>query len=310
VSKAVYTFQPSVARSPLPATRPKRRCSPPPLCSGCTALALTETSLTDFFVMKLTTPAMASVPYSAEAPSRSTSTRSMAAIGITSTLTELSPMASLARRRPLSRTRVRLVFRPRMLIMVPPPPPPTGSLVEATVRAVATSDIVVRPRLTNSSDLMVVRGRAFSLARRLIEEPVTSTRCIGASWAPALLARVRTATATADRMKRGCVIPFWCFTLCLLRVIVNRVRVYPPDRSNGYLAYPCRCDESQSGRGQDEPGSNISRLDPFESGVEFLTSDYLFAIDFSKSGALTVFANAPVAAGRLRHALRFRQQSE
>jgi hypothetical protein len=52
-----------------------------------------------------------------------------------------------------------------------------------------------------------------------------------------------------------------------------------------------------------EPGSNISRLDPFESGVEFLTSDYLFAIDFSKTGALTVFANSPVAPGA--YAMRF-----
>ena len=52
-----------------------------------------------------------------------------------------------------------------------------------------------------------------------------------------------------------------------------------------------------------EPGSNVSRLDPFESGVEFLTSDYLFAIDFSKTGALTVFANAPVAPGA--YAMRF-----
>jgi hypothetical protein len=53
----------------------------------------------------------------------------------------------------------------------------------------------------------------------------------------------------------------------------------------------------------DEPGSHISRLDPLESGVEFLTSDYLFAIDFSKTGALTVFANGVVAPGA--YAMRF-----
>jgi len=52
-----------------------------------------------------------------------------------------------------------------------------------------------------------------------------------------------------------------------------------------------------------EPGSNISRLDPSESGVEFLTSDYLFGFDFSRSGALTVFANAPVTPGA--YAIRF-----
>jgi hypothetical protein len=53
----------------------------------------------------------------------------------------------------------------------------------------------------------------------------------------------------------------------------------------------------------DEPGSDTSGLDPLESGVEFLTSEYLFAIDFSKTGALTVFANAPVAPGA--YAMRF-----
>ena len=40
-----------------------------------------------------------------------------------------------------------------------------------------------------------------------------------------------------------------------------------------------------------EPGSNTSRLDPTETGVEFFTSDYLFGIDFSAAGALTVIAN-------------------
>jgi hypothetical protein len=113
-----------------------------------------------------------------------------------------------------------------MLIMVPPPPPPTGSLVEATVRATATSDIVVRPRLVSSSALMVVRGRAFSEAMRLIEEPVTSTRCIGASWAAAPFVRTSTATATADKRKRCSLVRVF-FTACLLRVIVNRVRVCP-----------------------------------------------------------------------------------
>jgi hypothetical protein len=53
----------------------------------------------------------------------------------------------------------------------------------------------------------------------------------------------------------------------------------------------------------DEPGSNVTRLDPLDSGVEFLTGDYLFGIDFSKTGALTVFANAPVTAGA--YAMRF-----
>lgn len=52
-----------------------------------------------------------------------------------------------------------------------------------------------------------------------------------------------------------------------------------------------------------EAGSNISRLDPYDSGVEFLSADFLFAFDFSKTGELTVFANAPIAAGG--YAMRF-----
>jgi hypothetical protein len=47
---------------------------------------------------------------------------------------------------------------------------------------------------------------------------------------------------------------------------------------------------------QPEAGSNISTLDPLDSGVEFLTSDYLFGFDFSKTGLLTIYNNMPVPA--------------
>ena len=41
-----------------------------------------------------------------------------------------------------------------------------------------------------------------------------------------------------------------------------------------------------------EPGSNTTAIDPFGTGgVEFLTSDFLFGIDFSTSGVLTVILN-------------------
>jgi hypothetical protein len=47
-----------------------------------------------------------------------------------------------------------------------------------------------------------------------------------------------------------------------------------------------------------EPGSNTSRLDPSDSGVEFLTGDYLFAFDFTKAGLLNIFINGtPAASG-------------
>jgi hypothetical protein len=45
------------------------------------------------------------------------------------------------------------------------------------------------------------------------------------------------------------------------------------------------------------PGANTSKLDPTNTGVEFFTSDFLFGIDFSTDGLLTVIANYAVAPG-------------
>ncbi|MFL6675207.1 MAG: PEP-CTERM sorting domain-containing protein [Massilia sp.] len=52
-----------------------------------------------------------------------------------------------------------------------------------------------------------------------------------------------------------------------------------------------------------EAGSNTSTLDPTGTGVEFLTSDYLFGIDFAASGALTVIANGAIPTGA--YSMRF-----
>jgi hypothetical protein len=52
-----------------------------------------------------------------------------------------------------------------------------------------------------------------------------------------------------------------------------------------------------------EPGSNTTRLDPTDSGVEFLSADYLFGVDFSPSGQLTVIANGAIPSGA--YAMRF-----
>jgi hypothetical protein len=52
-----------------------------------------------------------------------------------------------------------------------------------------------------------------------------------------------------------------------------------------------------------EPGSNTSKLDPTNTGVEFFTSDFLFGIDFSADGLLTVIANYAVAPGA--YSMRF-----
>jgi hypothetical protein len=46
-----------------------------------------------------------------------------------------------------------------------------------------------------------------------------------------------------------------------------------------------------------EPGSNTSTLDPTNSGVEFLTADFLFGFDFAADGTLTIYENMPVPTG-------------
>ena len=51
------------------------------------------------------------------------------------------------------------------------------------------------------------------------------------------------------------------------------------------------------------PGANTSKLDPTDTGVEFFTSDFLFGIDFSTDGMLTVIANYAVAPGA--YSMRF-----
>jgi hypothetical protein len=51
------------------------------------------------------------------------------------------------------------------------------------------------------------------------------------------------------------------------------------------------------------PGANVTRLDSTGTGVEFLTADYLFGIDFDASGTLTVIANGAVPTGA--YAMRF-----
>ena len=83
--------------------------------------------------MKFTTPAMASEPYSAEAPSVSTSTRSIASSGRLSRFTEPSPPEEPkppkgATRRPFSNTSVYFWSRPWMAAVVVPLPLPLTEL--------------------------------------------------------------------------------------------------------------------------------------------------------------------------------------
>jgi hypothetical protein len=48
-----------------------------------------------------------------------------------------------------------------------------------------------------------------------------------------------------------------------------------------------------------EAGSNVTTLDPLDGpgGVEYLTGDFLFGIDFSHAGLVTVMSNGPVPTG-------------
>ncbi|WP_338763059.1 PEP-CTERM sorting domain-containing protein [Massilia sp. METH4] len=52
-----------------------------------------------------------------------------------------------------------------------------------------------------------------------------------------------------------------------------------------------------------EPGSNTTALDPTGTGVEFLTADFQFGIDFTADGALTVIANGAIPTGA--YSMRF-----
>ena len=76
--------------------------------------------------MMFTTPATASEPYTAEAPSLSTSMRSMMDVGMVLRSTEMpfAPSSTLeVMRRPLSSTKVRTAPMPRSEICMVPPPP-------------------------------------------------------------------------------------------------------------------------------------------------------------------------------------------
>ena len=54
----------------------------------------------------------------------------------------------------------------------------------------------------------------------------------------------------------------------------------------------------------DEPGSNISRIDPFGiAEPEFISADYQFIVDFADNGLLTVYSNGAINPGA--YSMRF-----
>ena len=126
----------------------------------------------------------------AEAPSRRTSTRAMAAVGRTLILVPMLGTPRLpsgieigcgAMRRPLSSTRVLPEPRPRRLTVAISP---RASAPEAWLSLIGTrpacgmlannSAGVVTPRVLMSSSVTMVTDRAFSCSRRFKNEPVTA----------------------------------------------------------------------------------------------------------------------------------------
>jgi hypothetical protein len=138
--------------------------------------------------MMLTTPAIASEPYWAEAPSRSTSMRSMAEAGIRSRSTGAPPRPTRARllisavpcrRLPLTRNRAWSPFRPRMVMArtvheVPPPLMP-GRLNDG-IRVLSTSLRPTLPVAVSCSAEITSTGAGLSATvRRTPRTPVTIT---------------------------------------------------------------------------------------------------------------------------------------
>src|SRR5471032_1502041 len=98
------TLKPSLSISPQPLEIDTLELCPP-LLLGELKVPSTIRSVWFFFRMKLTTPAIASEPYSVLAPSVMISTRSTAASGMLARLT-VEPEVAGARRRPFNSTRV------------------------------------------------------------------------------------------------------------------------------------------------------------------------------------------------------------
>src|SRR5690606_8683278 len=168
----------------------------------------------------LTTPAIASEPYCAEAPSRSTSTRSIAATGMAlrSTAEEPRPIVPLTltraetwRRLPLTRISTWSGDRPRSCAGRPPLGPSAmaggGQFSDgrARARAVASPGVPVGCR---ASGVMMSSGDCDSATvRSATRVPVTITvsrvlACTGASWPQAGADRVAAMARASGEMAR------------------------------------------------------------------------------------------------------------
>src|SRR6266851_3806099 len=127
--------------------------------------------------MMFTTPAIASEPYTAEAPSFRTSIRSIAAVGMVFRSTEESaPVPPGTMRRPLRSTRVRELPRPRRLTRVEPSPPLLTEVLIAlpcSGRLCRKSPIDTLPLAITCSRLITVTGAGVVRSLRRMRDPVT-----------------------------------------------------------------------------------------------------------------------------------------
>src|SRR5690606_39595451 len=154
-------------------------------------------------MMKLTTPATASAPYTAEAPPVSTSTRSINAAGIWLRSGDAAPFCVGSpgiRRRLLTSTRVRCDSRLRRLTVAAPVAPfdrlPPKS-ANACGRLLMRSSTRVTPSILTVSELTAVTGLMLVRLGWAMREPVTMTSWI-VSCADAVFTTAAAAVATPE----------------------------------------------------------------------------------------------------------------
>ena len=136
--------------------------------------------LKSFLVIMLTTPAIASEPYTAEAPSDKISIRSTAAIGIEFKSCELPVEGDLGKRRPSTKISEREAPKPRKLICETPCAelPDCGRNEPAELKLVLRnkSETEVCPEKSIAARSITVTGTEPSRSVLLIREPVTAIR--------------------------------------------------------------------------------------------------------------------------------------
>ena len=159
-----------------PAVKPAEYSVPSP-CSVCAPLPSNCRPSKSSRSLKLTTPATASEPYTADAPPVTISTRWISEGGMTFTSTTPLPFAG-TRRRPSSRTSVEVVPSPRNWTL---PCPPLPGLFDVLVKSgtncgirLRTESTLVEPVSSNFSAVMLKTGLADSKSGRAMREPVTT----------------------------------------------------------------------------------------------------------------------------------------